>query len=84
MGLKGRYVCTPFETINEFEIVLARLVLIRTCPKINVYLSEDFVFLVPSGYCQGVSKLPRVPLEIEEGTTMIQTWKLDQYPRLQR
>jgi hypothetical protein len=24
MGLKGRYVCTPFETINEFETALAR------------------------------------------------------------
>jgi hypothetical protein len=25
MGLKGRYVCTPFEMINEFEINLGRI-----------------------------------------------------------
>ena len=60
----------PFETINESDIVP-----IRTCPRINVYSSEDFVLLVPSGYCQGVLKRLRGPLQTQGGTTMIQTWR---------
>jgi hypothetical protein len=50
---------TPF---NQ-STVLRPFLSIRTCPKINVYLSEDFVLLVPSGYCQGVLKRTRLPLQ---------------------
>ena len=48
-----------------------------------MYSSEDFVSLVPSGYCQGVLKPPRVPLRTHVGTTVIQTRKLYQYLRLE-
>jgi hypothetical protein len=49
------------------------LLLIRTYPRINVYLSEDFVLLVPSEYCQGILKLRQVPPRIQS-TTVSQTW----------
>ena len=81
MDLKGRYVYTPFEKINEFGTALACL---RTSQRINVYLSEDFVLLVPSGYCQGILKRLRVPLRTQGGTAVIPTRKLYQYLRLLR
>ena len=84
MGLKGRYVCMPFETINEYETALTRFVLIRICPRISVYLSEDFVFLVPFGDYQGILKRRRVPLRTQAGTTVIQTRNSYHYLRLQR
>ena len=34
-----------------------------TYPKINVYLSEDIVFLLPSGNCQSVLKQRLDPLQ---------------------
>jgi hypothetical protein len=73
MGPKGRYVCTPFQTINEFETHCRDFVSIRTCLRINVYLSEDFALLVPSGFCQGDLKRPRVLLQIQVGMTVTQT-----------
>jgi hypothetical protein len=62
---------TMFETISD--CVTALTWPCRTCPKINVYSSEDFVSLLPYGSCQSVSKRPLVPLQTQEGTTVIQT-----------
>jgi hypothetical protein len=83
-GPQGTVCLYSFETNNDFDIVWHDIVPIRTCPRINVYLSEDFVLPAPSGYCQGALKRPRVPLEIQEGTTVIQTPKLCLYRRPQR
>ena len=52
---------TPFETINELKHLWHDFVLIRTCRKINAYLSEDIVLLLPYTSCQSVSKRPLVP-----------------------
>ena len=86
MDLKGAYVCMPFETINEIDTASTQLCAryCRTFLRINVYLSKGFVLHVPSGYYQGVLKRPQVPLLTQGGTTVIQAWKLYQYPRLQR
>jgi len=56
----------------------------RTYPRINVYLSEDFVLLVPSGNCQSVLKRQQDPLQTYMTIIMIQIRRLYQYPRLQR
>ncbi len=56
----------------------------RTYPRTSVYLSEDFVSLVPSGNCQDVLRRRLVPLQIKVATIMIQIRKLYQYPRIQR
>ena len=80
-GPEGTVCSTPFETIADFETALWHdFVLIRTCLKINVYLSEDFVLLLPYTSCQSVSKRPLIPLQARGGTTVIQTWKLYRYP----
>jgi hypothetical protein len=56
---------------------------IRTYPRTNVYLSEDFVLLVPSEYCRGILKQREVSPQTTQGS-MTQAWNLHQYPRLQR
>ena len=50
----------------------------RTYPRTNVCLSEDFVSLAPSGYCQSISKLRAAPLQIRMVMTLNQTSKLFQ------
>lgn len=55
-------------------------VFIRTCLRINVSLSEDFVLPVPSGYRQGILKRPQVLLQTQRVTSVIQTQNLYQYP----
>ena len=57
---------------------------VRTCLRINVYSSGDIVSLALSGYCPSVSRRQLVPLKTQRATTVIQTWKLYQYPQLQR
>jgi hypothetical protein len=57
---------------------------VRTFLRINAYSSGDIVSLVPSGYCQDVSRRQLVLLQTQGATTVIQTWKLYQYPQLQR
>ena len=52
-------------------------------PRINVFLSEDFVLLVPSGDGHALRRL-RVTLETQNVTTVIQIQKLYRYPRFQR
>ena len=74
VDLKGRYVCTPFVSINESETALACFVSNRTYPRINVFLSEDFVLLVPSGDGHALRRL-RVTLETQNVTTVIQIQK---------
>jgi hypothetical protein len=70
---------------HKFKTDLTRFVFHRTCPRINVYLSEDFVSFVPSGGCQGVFKRRLAPRQIQGGATLIiQTGKLYQYPRILR
>ena len=62
-GPEGTVRCTPFETIKTLKLLWHNFVLVRTCPKINVHLSEDFVLSLPCSSCQSVSKRPLVPLQ---------------------
>ena len=85
-GPSGKVRCLPLETINESDTAEAQIHVYycRTCPRINVYSSEDFVLLDPSGYCPGVFVRPQVPPQTQESTTVIQARKLHQFPRLKR
>ena len=49
-----------------------------------MYLFEDFVLLVPSGYCRSILKRRQVPPQTQTGMTMSQTLKLSQYQSLPR
>ena len=58
---------------------------VRTCSRINVYSFGDIVSLAPFGNCQGSGSRRRlVPLQTQVATTVIRTWRLYQYPQLQR
>ena len=58
---------------------------IRAYPRINVYLSEDFVSLVPLGYCQDISRLRRVTVvPLQTQAIVAQAWNLYPYLGFQR
>jgi len=54
LGPEGRVRSCDICRIDGYEMTLRHDMLIRTYPKINAYLSEGFVSLVPSGSFQGV------------------------------
>jgi hypothetical protein len=83
-GPEGEVRCTLFGSIDELKHLWHDSLPIRTCLRINVYSSGDIVSPAPSGNCQGVSRRRLVPLQTQRATTVIQTWKLYQYPQLQR
>jgi hypothetical protein len=83
-GPDGKVRLYAIHNIRRVEKLWHDSLPVRTCLRINVYSSGDFVSLAPSGYCQGVSRRQLVPLQTQRATTVIQTWKLYQYPQLQR
>ena len=83
-GPEGEVRCMPFETIDKLRQLSHTSLPVRTCLRINVYSFGDIVSLAPSGYCQSVSRRRLVPLPTQGATTVIQTWKLYQYPQFQR
>ena len=83
-GPEGTVRLYAVKFVHKFKTGLVRFVLNRTCPRINVYLSEDFVSPVPSGSFQGALKRRPVPRQIQGGTTQTRTRKSYQYPRTLR